>query len=391
MSSLSRRYGTAAFLAAGAVTVLFLALFIAAAPLPFEAALLSLRGYDTDLRNLLPQFDVRAMRRAAWLLGAAASGALALALFFRAHSARLEPLRDRLFTFFVGLGSAVSLFLVLWRAGFEAPWYPLQRILSNPGSVPIFGHRLLLVWPARAFELAAHSGPRPAFFLLQALAIVAATYMVIRWSALFIGPALAWMGGPLLVLFLAPTFLYLTSYDVAIVFFHCLGLWALHQRRWAWFVAAVAVGTLNHENVLILIPAALVVLWGQVSRRVLIAVPAAALAGHLLARAALHRIVPLPGLFELHVWTNAVLLEQMHRTMIEGLAVLIVFFAVAALTFRDAGPFLKRASLVILLQLVLIAFVAGRFNEARNFESFIPLLIALVLSSARRQWRATIQ
>ncbi len=391
MSFVAPRYVSGAVALAGLLAIACAVLAWRAVPLPAESALFSLRGYDSDLRDLLPRFDAVSLRRVGWLSSALGFGMTAVVGFLVTQAARLEPYRDRAFTFLVGLGSATSLFLILWRAAYEAAWYPLQRAISNPASLPIFGHRLLLVWPAQLLQSVTHAGARPVFFLVQAIVITATTSLIIRWASLFIGPKLAWMGGPLLVLFLAPTFVYLTFFDVGVVFFHCLGLWALHQRRWSIFVGAVAIGTLNHENIVVLVLAGVAVLWNRVPQRISIGVPALALAAFLVVRLMLNRLIPLDSLLELHVWTNAVLIEHMGRTMIESLVVLAFSFGCAAIAIGDAGPFLRRAAVVILPQLMFIAFVAGRFNEARNFEAFIPILIALVLSMAKRQMLATIQ
>ena len=383
MSLVTRRR---AWLIPAALAMVLLGLAAIAAPLPLESHLLSLRGYDANLLDLMPRFDVRALRRAAWLLLALASAATSAGWLSGAHADRWEPYRDRAFTCLIAFGTVVSLFLVLWRAGFEAPWYSLQRIIGDPGSIPIFGHRLLLVWLARALQSASHHfGARQAFFVTQAVVLIATTYIVMRWSALFVGRSLAWTGGPLLVFFLAPTFEYFTFYDIAIVFFYTLGLWALYERRWTWFVLAVGIGTLNHENILLLIPAGVVALWGRVPARTLATVAGAALALHLGVRAALQWFLPMNSFFALHIWTNAVLLEQMRRTMIESVLVLIFSWGCGAVALRDGDSFLKRAGVTLFVLLLLVAFLVGRFNEARNFEALIPVLIALVLSFARRQ------
>jgi hypothetical protein len=71
-------------------------------------------------------------------------------------------------------------------------------------------------------------------------------------------------------------------------------------------------------------------------------------------------------------------IAELHRTMIFGVMLTVPWYAGAAAVFKFADPFLKRASVLLPLQLAVYS-VYGQLNEARLFNGFLPILIGIYL------------
>jgi hypothetical protein len=280
-------------------------------------------------------------------------------------------------------GSAWAIFVILRQEGFESDWYPLKALIENPGSFPIYGHRILFVWPAQlALWLAPGLGAMAAYLASQIVPIAGTAYLAGRLSALLVGESLAWIGQLLLIAFLCPTFGYYDCYDIAIAGFGFAMLLFLLQRRYAWFVLTSAVATLNHENALLWILAAAFAIWPEVPRKQAAVAIGSALALHAAVRLGLELAMPMPKIFDLRIWTNPMDLARMPLiwTMAVGL---IAFRWCAALAFFPSVPPLVRRLAVLFPLLVLTTALFGQFHEARQFNASIPLEIAFVLYGVR--------
>jgi hypothetical protein len=281
------------------------------------------------------------------------------------------------------LGCAWAIFVVLRQEGFEGDWYPLKALIRNPGSFPIYGHRILFVWPAQlVLWLAPGLGPMAAYLASQIVPIAGTAYLAGRLSAFLVGESLAWIGQLLLVVFLCPTFGYYDCYDIAIAGFGFAMLLFLLQRRYTYFVLTSGVATLNHENALLWILAAAAALWPEMPRKQTAWVTGSALALHAAVRIALELAMPMPKIFDLRIWTNPVDLARMPLiwTMAVGL---IAFRWCAALAFFPSAPPLVRRLAVLFPLLALTTALFGQFHEARQFNASIPLEIAFVLCGVR--------
>ena len=266
------------------------------------------------------------------------------------------------------------------------PGSPVDVLMSNPGAVPIFGHRLLFVWVAKAFQLAAPSlSPSRCFYASQAVAALLAIDAVGRWSAFHVGESLSSLGKVLAVILISTCLSYRNFYDIGIVFFFSCGLLALFRQKYVWFVVVVTVATLNHENALLLIPTAAFLLYDVEPRRVWLPLVAASLAGHLLVRAAMQWLIPLQKQFDWRIWSNMTKPFLLPMQMMFSLIALGAWYALGLMSLQACDRRLRR--LLILFPMLLgVALLVGLFYEARLFNAFIPVLIAVLLSSVRQKF-----
>jgi hypothetical protein len=148
------------------------------------------------------------------------------------------------------------------------------------------------------------------------------------------------------------------------------------------------IGILNHQNILLLIPTAIVIMWPVEREKTIVWVGAAATAAYFFVRFLLNRAFPVPSTYEIKVWFNMRQIAEMHRTFLFGMMLLIPWYAGAALAFKNADPFLKRASVLLPMQLAIYS-VFGQLNEARLFNGFLPILIGIYLCYIRERFIVT--
>jgi hypothetical protein len=283
------------------------------------------------------------------------------------------------------LASTCALCLYLVKVTTGLPGAPVDVLMSNPGALPIFGHRLLFVWLAKAFQAAVPTlSPLRCFYASQVVAALLAIYAVGRWSTLHGGESLALLGQVLAVILIATCLSYQNFYDIGIVFFFSCGLLALYRRRYLWFVVVVAVGTLNHENALLLIPTAAFLLYDAEPRRVWLPAVAAALAGHLLVRAAMQWLIPFQKHFDLRIWSNMAKPFLLPAEMVYALLALGGWYAIGLMSLPACDQRLRRL-LLLFPMLFGVTFLVGQLIEPRQFNAFIPVLIAVLLSAVRRR------
>ena len=106
-----------------------------------------------------------------------------------------EATRELIFSATITLACSCALISYMLRMEYDGPWAPVKVLMNNPSSLPIFGHRLLLVWMAKGFQkLVPHLSDLREFYLSQCVAILLTVYALGRWSALYIGKGLSWVG-----------------------------------------------------------------------------------------------------------------------------------------------------------------------------------------------------
>jgi hypothetical protein len=263
------------------------------------------------------------------------------------------------------------------------PWYNPQVIMTNPSSVPVFGQRLLFIWPAMLLKhLMPGIGYVTAFIAFQLVALAIAVYLTGVWSAIFIGKPLQFLGQIILAVMLGATFNGFLGHDFGVVASYTLCFLLLYRRQYAFYVPAFCVGVLNHQNILVLVPTALVVMWDRERRSTTLWVAALTLAGYFSIQFILNLTVPIPATHEIKVWWNIRQIVELKKTLVMGQLALLPWYLAALAAWRQADPFLKRASVLMPMQWG-VYFLFGQLNEVRLFNGFLPVLIGILLCYIR--------
>ncbi len=216
-----------------------------------------------------------------------------------------QETRSLLYGLAVTLATSCSLMIYLFRMKFEGPWMPISVVMRNPSALPIFGHRLLFVWIAKAVQSAVPSlSDVRSFYVSQGVAIVLTVYALGEWSAQHIGRAFNWIGQVIGIVMISTCFSYYNFYDIGTVFFTTCGVIAIYARRYWWLVPVVTVGTLNYEGVLLLIPLAAFAAYGQDPLRKWLPASAASVVGYLAVRYAMQAAIPFSRQVDWRIWSN---------------------------------------------------------------------------------------
>lgn len=301
-----------------------------------------------------------------------------------------QRVRDLVFRAVVTLACSSAVMVFMLRMEFTGAWSPPQVLMTNPQSLPVFGHRLLFVWIADAFwRTAPHLAPLHAYYLSQWIAVLLAMYALGRWSAIHGGETLRWTGQLLGAVMISVCFTYKNFYDVANVFFITCGLMAIYKRKYWWLLPVVIMGTLNYEGVLLLIPLAVFCAYFEESPKRWVPPVAAALVFYCAIRFILQFALPMPRQVDWRIWSNFTEAFLSGRTeMVYAILALIGWYAIAGMSLPDCEVRLRRFFLLFPL-IFAVTFMFGQFTEARQFDAFIPVLIATTLSAARRKLLAS--
>jgi hypothetical protein len=371
--------------AAGASFLIAFLLLLWHGPLPLEGLVRKLAQIDQWTDGVRLAFQPGMVRKYYRLSLVVAFSLAGLSAFFVLAWSRLnrltqEMVRQATWT----MASACALCIYIFKMTTPLSAAPVEVLMSNPAALPIFGHRLLFVWLAKAFQATVpRLSPWHCFYASQVVASFLAIYAVGRWSALHAGESLSSLGKVLAVILISTCLGYRNFYDVGIVFFFSYGLLALYRRKYAWFVVIVTVGTLNHENILLLIPIAAFLLYDAEPRRIWLSLVAVSLAGHMLARAALQWLIPFQKHFDWRIWSNMTKPFLLPVDMAISIVALGGWYVLGFMSLPACDKRLRR--LVILFPMLFgITFLFGQFHEPRQFDAFIPVLIAVLLCNVKR-------
>jgi hypothetical protein len=298
-------------------------------------------------------------------------------------------MRHRIVSILVWLGTSWTCFQVLKEHGYEGRWMPLQDIMKFSFPAP-FSHRALFVVLADAIQAAFPSfGYLKCFLLSQLVAILAAFEAIRRWAALFVRAEFAFLAQLLLAVILIPTLRYYNFYDFGIVFFFSASLLCLFQERFFLYLGLLALGTLNHEIVLLLVPVYLALqlpqgikrleTWGRVALQLSVWGGVRLVMFWLLPSGMAPRILIATNLQEILHPTAGLLTRYLGPALWMGVAVL---------GYRHAPPALRR-TVILLPMLVATTFVFGQFHEVRQFDAFVPVLVALILCALPAKFAAS--
>lgn len=304
------------------------------------------------------------------------TAALALYRLRRPAAERSDWLDHGMFVVYV----AVFAYILL-HFGTQRSWYVIDKIMAYQGTPP-FQHRVMFIFPAQVLQYAMPQlGAIQSFLWSQVLAVVLMLWSVRRFASLFIRRDLAFIGQFLVLCMWAPTLNYYTFYDIGIIFVYSFCLYHLMRRELLPYLAMLVAGTFNHEITLFLIVASAVVFLGRMSLRSLAAFLVLQLVLYAMVRLLMFSVLPAHQAWEGDKLAfNLNLLLHNTRGLVYSLAPLLLWYALAATGWRHAPSFLRRCTLILPCLVAMTALV-GQFNEARQFDAFIPVAMALMLCS----------
>lgn len=277
------------------------------------------------------------------------------------------------------LGSVMTILVALER-GYEGAWYPLGTIMHHPEMAnPAFGYRLLFPFIAVALQrLHSSLSDHNSFVAVQTAIIAGTVYLTGTWASLFLPKLGRLLGYLLLPLLVCPTIGYWTFYDIAIVGFWTGCFLLLYHEKYLIYLLVLGLATLNHENILLIIPCALLYLWGrmQFSRLVVFAISQVAVwcAVRYFATSVVHGA----ALFDKRLHDNLFFWRYypLHQLAFAALT-LLPWWLLASMGWKYA-PRLLRCSALSLPGLVLVTILFGKLNEVRQFAAFVPTCVGLI-------------
>lgn len=275
---------------------------------------------------------------------------------------------------------ALMTFLARYR-GYEGEWAPIEKLMTHPEKVGVFGHRLLFVGVAALAKLVMPGLTYLQAFYVSQLVACAFTFAALSWWIWrLLGHHYVAAAALLLTVMLAPALTYYNFYDVAIVGFYALCLGLLWQERLTLYFVVFALGLWNHENMLLL--AGVAGLW-LLSRRHIapaIAVGSIHVVLYALYRVAVRIAIPHDALFDSRVSANLHFLASWGAL---GIAISAATLALpligAALGYKSSPRFVRVAAIALFAGLAVVTTLFGQYNEARQWVAFYPLAIPMVL------------
>ncbi|MBC7928772.1 MAG: hypothetical protein H7039_24275 [Bryobacteraceae bacterium] len=341
----------------------------------------------SDLENRSDQYVRQAIRTGALFFGTVSLLLMAGALFFR-------PLLTLLSWPVAQAGIAVLFMIVclmyaLLHYAFAAPWYDVAKLQTDPVSVPVFGKRFLFIEVAKAFRLI-----RPAFTYVQSFVLsqmVASVFAALSLALLFhrrFGYRGILPGSLLFLAWIWPTYAYRNFYDFAIAGFFALGFTAVLAGWPAVYVLTIGIGSLNHENILLLIPVGWLLWRDRTTSKQATLWSVFALAAWFAARVFQTALYPVPSAQFLKIVRNFRFIAERDGGGAVGLFWLSMCVLVTLACLNRGSVFSQKSSLLLLL-LILTTFVFGQFNEPRVFIAYLPVFCVLQLEAFKLDDRLT--
>lgn len=279
------------------------------------------------------------------------------------------------------VGSSITILMALKR-GYEGSWYPLSTIIHHPEAAePPFGYRPLLPLLAAWLQHVFHSmSDHNVFIATQTLSIAGTVYLLGKWTSLYLPTFGRPVGYMLAAIMLAPNIGYLTFYDIALTGFWTACLILLHDNKPIAYLIVFTLATFNHENILLLVPCAILYYWRRMSPGRLAAFALAQIVAWSSARYLVVSLIPAitPALFENNLALNLTFWKSYPKGALLFTALrLVPWWALAAMGWNFA-PRLLRCAAITLPGLFLVTFLFGRFDEPRQFDAFIPVCIGFI-------------
>jgi hypothetical protein len=290
----------------------------------------------------------------------------------------------------VGVG-CVAVILIAVERGYEGAFYPIGMMMHQPSKMnAAFGYRILLPFLAAQLQkLVPSLTDHNCFIATQIVAIVSVVMLSGGWASLFMPKLGRIFGYAFVTLMICPTIDYWNFYDIALVGFWTACLLLLYYDRLAVYVAILALGTLNHENTLLLIPCALVYYWNRLKVWQLTLFAFAQIAAWTGVRYWVISSMQGGALFDNRIWDNLFFWRFYHMQSIFFACIAVVpWWAVACKGWKYSSSLL-RCCARSLPGLYLVTFLFGKFDEARQFDAFIPVCMGFIACWLRSElWPA---
>jgi hypothetical protein len=280
-------------------------------------------------------------------------------------------------------GCVSSAFIVLQAMGFHGEWYNINTLMTDPTALPIFGHRLFFVGIAKVFKLAAPQLSNvQCYFASQFLALVFAFVAVERLCAEVVSHRWSVFAYPTTLALLVPTIGYFTFYDIGIIGFFALSLLLIAQHRYGLYLVVFTLGVLNHENIILLAPVAIIEAWHSGRRGGCLALALAQLLLYGSVRAILFFAFPMPRAFNSKIWLN---LHPFQTYSMRGLALsaaaLLFWWLIVVIAWKSAPKTMRYAAATLWPGLVMVTALFGKWIEPRQFVAFIPVCVVVMLAA----------
>ena len=283
-------------------------------------------------------------------------------------------------TVLIWLACTVTITGALER-GYEGAWYQLSAYIHNTkDAIPPYLYRPLFPFLAARLELLFHSLSDLGSFKVTQLPCIAITvYLIGKWASLFLPGFGRLLGFMLAALMLVPTLGYWNFYDIPLTGFWTACLLLLYYEKPMSYLLVFTLATLNHENILLIVPCAALYFWKRMAPWKLAAFVAAQLAAWACVRyLVVSAFSVAPVLFYNDLELNLTFWRSYEtHALLYSAATLFPWWALAAMGWKHAPRILRCAALSF-PGLILVTILFGKFDEPRQFDAFIPTCIGFI-------------
>jgi len=299
-----------------------------------------------------------------------------------ANSENHKPLSNTigaLPTWLVWLVCSATVLIALER-GYEGEWYKLSTMIHHPETAnPAFGYRLLFPFLAAKLEwLVPSLTDHNSFIATQIVAIAVTIYLAGKWTSLFLPRFGRLFGFSLTALILCPTLNYWTFYDIAITGFWTACLLLLYYQRPISYLLVFALATLNHENNLLLIPCAVLYLWGSMKIWKLVLFTVSQVVAWGAIRYFVISTVHAGPLFDNRLQYNLTFWRSYSLQLLFFSGIILIPWWLVACKGWKYAPRILRIAAISFPCLILVTILFGKFDESRQFDAFIPTCVGLI-------------
>ena len=276
--------------------------------------------------------------------------------------------------------------------GYEGNWYPLGAYIHHTKEATgPYAYRVMFPFFAGRLEwLFPWMNDRISFKATQLPCIAVTVYLMGKWASLFLPRYGRLIGFMLAALMLSTTITYWNFYDIGLTGFWTACLLLLYFERPVGYLLIFSLATLNHENILLLAPCAILYFVRRMSPWKLAAFAIAQLVAWTCVRyLVVSSFLLAPVLFYNGLDMNLAFWRHYDkRGYLNTALVLFPWWVLAAMGWKHAPRILRCAALSF-PGLILVTILFGKYDEARQFDGFIPTCIGFITCLAASISRAS--